>query len=287
MRYFINETFIAELSQQVFSLHKPFKQQIIDVYKNGSLLSHKVDYEVQEAAGCILLNEPALNGDVINVRSNVSLDNMQLQVVSDSRKDRADVLYKKWGTASKLMMNNKYEFSIGIGKEVFKFHFGSRLSPLFSSARAILEDIGEFIEGFTEEYIYSKIHANSEELIELLDELANRESNPVENVAYEIDSDGIYKLSNKTGERWVKSKTEIELILARYYGISYSYGSISKSLGDISIEKSTKLPYIDQLLKRLEKDFAAADEYIRGVNSVATFVKGSVNHEFTERTIRF
>ena len=77
--------------------------------------------------------------------------------------------------------------------------------------------------------------------------------------------------------------------MARYYGISYRYGSIRKEVGDISIEKSTKLPYIDNLLDRLKDQFEEADKVIRGLNTVASAIKGGDNYSYEdwERTTNF
>ena len=148
---------------------------------------------------------------------------------------------------------------------------------MFTSSKKIYEDIGEFLEGFTEEYINSMIYRNSNEVIELIDELAEQ---GIQNVHYEIDSDGNYIGDNRAIKNWVKFKTEIDLILARYFGISYKYGTVKKTVGDITIEKSTKLPYIDNLLDRLKKQFQEADDVIKGVNSVVSTVKAIVNYKY-------
>ena len=112
---------------------------------------------------------------------------------------------------------------------------------MFTTSKKIYEDIGEFIEGFTEEYINSMIYNNSMELISVLDELAKQEA--VANVTYSQDDDGIYTVSNRMGNNWVRYKTDIDLVLARYFGISYRYGTQSK------------------------------DDYIRGGFAVTTVVK--------------
>ena len=104
----------------------------------------------------------------------------------------------------------------------------------------------------------------------------------VENVTYDVDSDGNYTTTYRAVKNWVRLKTEIELVMARYYGISYRYGTIVKEVGDIHIEKSTKLPYIDNLLDRLKDQFEEADNVIRGVNIVASGVKGINNYSYDD-----
>ena len=188
----------------------------------------------------------------------------------------------------RLKLNNKYEVNICIDKDIFKWNFVSKLSPLLVSSKKIWEDIGEFIEGFTEEFINSKIYQNSVEVIELIDELANQDD-AVENVTYEVDKDGNYTYSNRAVQNWVRYKTNIELIMARYYGISLRYGSTKKQVGDINIEKDIKLPYIDNLLDRLKGQYEEADNVIRGVNTVAYGVKAGTTYSYEnwERTTNF
>ena len=148
---------------------------------------------------------------------------------------------------------------------------------MFTSSKKIYEDIGEFIEGFTEEYINNKIYDNSLAVINLIDEL---KENDVENVTYEIDEDGIYTSKYSAVSNWVRYKTDIDLTMARYFGISYRYGTELKEIGDIKIEKTTKLPYIDNLLEALKKKFDAADEIIKGVNVVASAVKAGTKYKY-------
>jgi hypothetical protein len=105
---------------------------------------------------------------------------------------------------------------------------------------------------------------------------------PVENVTYEIGEDGFYTTKYKAVQDWVRYKTDIDLTLARYFGISYHYGSELKNIGDIKIEKTTKLPYIDNLLDMLRKRFDEADKVIRGTNVVASAVKAGTQYKYDD-----
>ena len=125
------------------------------------------------------------------------------------------------------------------------------------------------------------IYRNSVEVIELIDELANQ-TDAVENVTYEVDADGNYSTTSRAVKNWVRFKTEIDLIYARYYGISYRYGSVRKEIGDISIQKDTKLPYIDNLMARIKDQWEEADAAIRGVNVVASAVKAINNYTYED-----
>lgn len=282
-QYSINETYTAIQGQTMFSIEKPFINDTISVFVNDSLKIHgeEKDYLTVQDTGKIIFNSPLNEGDVISVISTVASDRLSLEVVSAGRADKPNALYKKYGTVNRLKPNNKYEVQICIDKDVFKWFFVSKLSPFFVQPKKIWEDIGEFIEGFTEEYISSMLYRNSVEVIELIDELANGEE-AVENVTYQVDNEGNYIASNRAITNWVKYKTEIDLIYARYFGISYRYGSLEKEVGDIRIRKETKLPYIDNLLDRLKDQFDEADRVIRGFNSVASAVKATINYKYDD-----
>jgi len=238
--YSINENFTATDGQQVFNIEKPFINDTISVFINGNLqtLGEDKDYLTVQDTGKVIFHNPLNEGDIVSVISNIASNKVNLEIVSTGRADKPNALYKKYGTVKRLKENNKYEVQICIDKEIFKWYFVSKLNPLFVSSKKIWEDIGEFIEGFTEEYINSMIYRNSVEVVELIDELANQDE-AVENVTYEIDNDGNYTTTYRAIRNWVKFKTEIDLVMARYYGISYRYGSVRKEVGDIAIEKST------------------------------------------------
>lgn len=289
-KYSVNENYVASNEQQVFNIEKPFVNDTISVFVNGVLqvLGEDKDYLTVQDTGKVIFNEPLSEGDIVSVISTVSSNKINLEIVSSGKADKPNALYKKYGTVKRLKPNNVYEVQLCLDKDIIKWNFVSHLNPLFVSSKKIWEDIGEFIEGFTERYINSMLYRNSVEVIELIDELANQEE-AVENVTYEVNEDGNYTTAYRAVKNWVKFKTEIELVMARYYGISYRYGSIRKEVGDISIEKSTKLPYIDNLLDRLKDQFEEADKVIRGLNTVASAIKGGDNYSYEdwERTTNF
>lgn len=282
-QYSINENYIATEGQQVFVIEKPFINDTISVFVNGLLqaLGGDKDYLTVQDTGKVIFNQPLLEGDMVSIVSNVASNRINLEVVSSGRADKPNALYKKYGTVKRLKENNKYEVHICLGKELFSWNFISKLNPLFVSSKKIWEDIGEFIEGFTEEYINSMLYRNSIEVIELIDELANQDD-AVENVTYEVDADGNYITNSRAVKNWVRYKTEIDLVYARYYGISYRYGSIRKEVGDISIQKDTKLPYIENLLDRIKDQWDEADATIRGVNVVASAVKAGTKYSYED-----
>ncbi len=287
-KYMINETYTASQNQHVFSVEKPFINDFISVFVNGALqtFGEDHDYITSPDTGRISFLYPLDAGDTVSIVSKIVSKRLNLEVISPGRADKPNALYKKYGTVERLKSNNKYEVCISIGKdEPVQWHFTTKLSPLFSSAKKIWEDIGEFIEGYTDEYINSMIYRNSVAVLELVDELAEED---IQNVTYEF-ANNEYKWSSTAPKDWVRYKTEMDLVMARYYGISYRYGTQRKEIGDLSIEKSVKLPYIDNLLNGLKANWKEADDKIRGVNVVAYGVKGIDNYTYDDwaRTTNF
>ena len=196
-------------------------------------------------------------------------------------KSNSNSILTRFNSDIKLNENNKYRVGIAIDKDIYEWEFNSKQNPMFTTVKKIYEDIGEFIDGFTEEYISNKIYDNSLAVISLIDELAALET-PVENVTYSQDENGFYTTTYKAVNNWVRYKTDIDLTLARYFGISYRYGSELKNIGDIKIEKTTKLPYIDNLLDMLRKQWDEADKTIRGTNVVASAVKAGTQYKYDD-----
>ena len=289
-KYSINENYVASNGQQVFNIEKPFVNDTISIFVNGILqvLGEDKDYLTVQDTSKIIFNKPLAEGDIVSVISTIASNKINLEIISSGKADKPNSLYKKYGTVKRFKPNNVYEVQLCLDKDIIKWNFVSHLNPLFISSKKIWEDIGEFIEGFTERYINSMIYRNSVEVIELIDELTNQEE-AIENVTYETNEDGDYITTYRAVRNWVKFKTEIELVMARYYGISYRYGSTRKEVGDISIEKSTKLPYIDNLLDRIKDQFEEADKVIRGLNNIASAVKAGTNYSYEdwERTTNF
>ncbi len=287
-RYFINETYTASAGQQVFNIEKPFINDAISVFLNGQLqtFGSDKDYVTSQDTGRVVFRCPLQAGDTVAVVSNIMSRRLNLEVISPGKADKPNALYKKYGTVERLKSNNKYEVCICVGQELFRWNFSTKLNPMFSSTKKVWEDIGEFIEGFTDEYISSMLYRNSVAVLELVDELKEED---IENVTYQLNGDGEYTWSHSAPKDWVRYKTEIDLIMARYYGISLRYGDQKKSVGDISIEKSIKLPYLDDLLGRLKNNWKEADDKIRGVNVVAYGVKGIDDYVYDDwaRTTNF
>lgn len=286
--YSIRENYIAKENQQIFVMDKPFVQGSINVYLNGALqnFGDKSDYTTLPDNGKIIFNRKISEGDIISIISNREVEN--IQIMSFGKRDTTNALYKKYSSIQKLNFNNRYRIHLKVNDKDIDWQFITKLTPMFTTVKKIQEDIGEFIQGFTEEYIMSIIHRNSWEIVnrinESLEDDEASENMIIEDSVNPDTTTNEYTSPNRTVSKWVRIKTEIDLIYARYYGISYNYGSVSKTIGDITIEKSTKLPYIDELLKRLKQELEDVEEAIfGGINFIGSAVKGSVNYQYSER----
>lgn len=278
--YYVNSTYTAKDMQQSFKVGMPFVNDHISVFLNGELVSmgKDADYVTLPDTGRIAFNTPLTEGDSVSVVSVAQDSRLSLEVISRNSKSKREALFKKYGDERKLAYNNVYEVNIVINGEPVNWKFESKRSPFFASVKEIFMDIGEFIEGYTEKQVSDFIYSNSMQVCELIDSLA---ANDINNVSYTVIED-LYETNDRAVKNWVKYKTETDLIYARYYGISNRYGSIKKEIGDIKVEKSVKLPYIDNLLKRILDWYDEADQEIRGVNSVVSFIKAGNKYKYDD-----
>lgn len=247
---------------------------ITSIFLDGELLTADEDYFVK--------NNKVVFADLPDDSNLTVIHNIDTtKTLINPRKSNSNSILTRFNSNIKLNENNKYRVGIAIDKDIFEWEFNSKQNPMFCTTKKIYEDIGEFIDGFTEEYISNKIYDNSLAVISLIDELAALET-PIKNVTYEQDADGFYTTKYKAVNNWVRYKTDIDLTLARYFGISYHYGSELKNIGDIKIERTTKLPYIDNLLDMLRKQWDEADKTIRGTNVVASAIKAGTRYKYDD-----
>jgi hypothetical protein len=238
----------------------------------------------------VRVSNPLTQNDLLNVL--ITKESNTLSVLTSANVNKPNTLFNKYqpkDATGKLLQNNRYLIHLNIDGEIIESSFRTKPNPMFATVKQIREDIGEFIPDYTDEYIESVIYQKSINVIDLIDTLKNQDD-PIENVTYDTEAGtGTYTTSDKAVKNWVRYATDIQLIYAKYFGISYNYGSIKKTIGDITIERNTKLPYIDQLLDWLKKAFDEADAIIRGINVVASFVKAKTKYSYEdwERTTNF
>ena len=248
------------------------QDSILSVFLNEEPIS---DYTFDENNN-IILNEPTDNISEVNVYKKIDTLN-STSIIFPGKANKSNSLFSRYSDTNNLLVNNKYKLHVLIDDTSIDSVFNSKLSPMVIQTNLIFKEIGEFIEGYTDQDVSERIYNYSKELVELIDELANQED-PVTNVTYTVDEDGNYTFSNKmVAKNYVLAKTAIDLIYSRYFGISLRYGSIKKQIGDIDVERTTKLPYVDTLLGRYQKMLEDAESIIKGRTIAVSAVRAGTN----------
>ena len=280
--YIIKENFIALESQREFKVRKPFIEGAINVYINNALQSFgsDADYITLPNEGIVIFTRPLEEEDKVTIETKENTT----KILSYGKRDSINAAFQRFSSIPKLNFNNRYKVRITLDNNPIEWSFSTMLTPYWSTIKKIQEDIGEFIPGFTDEYIASVIHRNSWELLQRIQEAEESGSDGLNEGAVEsttANADNEYESKSRLINNWVRYKTEIDLIYARYYGISFQYGTKEKSIGDIKIRNERKLPYIDNLLDKLNGYLKDAENAIFGsMNFAATFQKGSTKYDY-------
>ena len=298
-QYQISELHMSNTNGDLFKIGVPYSSSDkISVLLNDEQTSFNIEQvdETDEEGNitntyeAVRVSNPLTQDDLLNVL--ITKESNTLSVLTSANVNKPNTLFNKYqpkDATGKLLQNNRYLIHLNIDGEIIESSFRTKPNPMFATVKQIREDIGEFIPDYTDEYIESVIYQKSMNVIDLIDTLKNQDD-PIENVTYDTEAGtGTYITSDKAVKNWVRYATDIQLIYAKYFGISYNYGSIKKTIGDITVERNTKLPYIDQLLDWLKKAFDEADAIIRGINVVASFVKAKTQYSYEdwERTTNF
>lgn len=298
-QYQISELHMSNTNGDLFKIGVPYSSSDkISVLLNDEQTSFNIEQvdETDEEGNitntyeAVRVSNPLTQDDLLNVL--ITKESNTLSVLTSANVNKPNTLFNKYqpkDATGKLLQNNRYLIHLNIDGEIIESSFRTKPNPMFATVKQIKEDIGEFIPDYTDEYIESVIYQKSMNVIDLIDTLKNQDD-PIENVTYDTEAGtGTYITSDKAVKNWVRYATDIQLIYAKYFGISYNYGSIKKTIGDITVERNTKLPYIDQLLDWLKKAFDEADAIIRGINVVASFVKAKTQYSYEdwERTTNF
>ena len=179
-------------------------------------------------------------------------------------------LFKRYGKQEWLVSNRVYRLQVTLkGQEPTETHFTSLLSPCLATVKEIRRDTGKYTEDMSDEEILAWIYEMSLHVEEL------------DSDDTELDAAGLLKQK----KRWVRYRTDCELIETIYLGLSKNYGTFKKSVGDLSISNEQDLPLLDTLLKRFQQKADEAEALITGASgtTVASFVKASNTSTYDER----
>lgn len=172
-----------------------------------------------------------------------------------------------------LKANNVYRTQIRFKNgETFEWKHISKIEPMLVSVTKIRNDTGELLTDVSDEQIARAIYYNSFEVCELTDEVFSDISSNDDNY--------------KTRCQWVRYKTNMDFVYAAYLTLSQKKGSISKSIGELSISQTFSVPALDNMLKGFKTKLKRAEDALTGrEHSVAIFVKAGNNYPYPERSM--
>lgn len=221
---------------------------------NDKILLFGVDYTINENE--LIFSEPLCIYDKIIIKDSI-LNNVKLITKNSYSKN---ALFKYYSSNVKFKFNQVYEFVISLNNKDYTNKFNSKHNPFYTTIENIRIDTGDLLANVSDNQIANVIYMNSKEALEKIEE-------------NEID------ISQKIPtyvKNYVRYKTDIDFCYAIYLSISGKYGSYSKKIGDIQIDNTFKLPYLQEMIGRFKELLKPNEELLSsnaGAGTVASFVK--------------
>lgn len=251
------DEFIIKTTDRVFNLsnitYKPNTNSIL-VYYNGLVLnpdkyieidSHTVTIKFEPELNDILVVAPVINNAI-------SISNVNGDIVGS----RQDSLFKRYGGEKRLMNNQLYSLEIMLNGKAHKYTFTSAYSPLFSSVKIIRSDLLEALQDIDDDTINFTIWQNSLLVMEIADAVTISIDAPI-----------------TAAKNWVRYKTELDLLNTIYINIATNAGSIQKTLGNMQISKSVKIPYLDEMLKVIKRKLNGEESKLKSSFAGGTYMR--------------
>ena len=217
----------------------------------------------------IIFAEPLEVGSMIKITDEVNVTKI---ITKNSYNKNA--LFNVYSSEQKFKYNNKYTFTLNVNEEEHTISFGTQYDPFYCSISKIRSDMGSMINGVTDNQIAKLIYEHSKEVfITMTNNSKTEDLTDIEKKQYI--------------QNIVRYKTDIDLCWLLYYAVSGKYGTITKQIGTIEIEKTTKLPYIETMLKRFQGELQELENQLNdGTNTVVSFVKaGDTSYTVPDRGV--
>lgn len=245
----------------------------LDISVNNINLIKNTDYILQDEE-LIFLN-PLSIADKIIIKDSI-LDNVKL-ITKNSYSQNA--LFKYYTSNAKLKSNQIYSFNINVHGADNTGKFLSKYSPFYSTIDKIRMDTGDLLNNVSDTQIAKIIYLNSKEALEKLEEAVESDT---------ADKSTLTKTPTYA-KNYVRYKTNIDFCYAIYLSISGKYGTQTKKIGDIQIENTVKLPYIDSMIARFKELLKPNADAFGGVSktTTATFVRANKTSYPVDRTAVF
>lgn len=215
-----------------------------------------VDYTLSQEDNVITItfNEEVPKGNVIKIEYDDTFDEYD-KVYSKNPYDKKS-MFSVFTSEQKLRYNHTYSNIDYINDDMFENKYIVEYSPFYTDIKKIRSDTGELLDEVGDEVIARIIYEYSKEAIE-----------KNENEEFEAPVPTYVK-------NFVRYKTDIDLCNSIYLSISGKAGSKSKSINDISVETSIKIPFLEDLLKRFKELLKLNEDAFSKDGSIAiSFVK--------------
>lgn len=267
------ERFVAESGQTEINLTQRYlpNTQSIQVFVNGMFIDPN-DYE-EASDRKIIFKQELVEGCIIIVDHVKKLTPGIRLGTGDIVGSKATSMFKRYDGELHLESNMKYTISLNILGQDLEYTFVSAYSPFYTTLKMIKVDLGRALDGVQEDTINHAIWQNSIAVEELVEEK------------------GAIDLKDKTGKparavtEWVRYKTDLDLLNIAYLSIATNAGSVDKTLGEMRITKSVKIPYLDDLLDYYQKKLDDVEDKIAGigVRGLAMVKAGNTSYPITAR----
>lgn len=258
--------FVLDQPQQLIRLDSayPFRKNVLEVYLNDIPLILNKDY-LEINTNTIKILKPTTKGDCIFVYNPGNIDNVIKEDLVEEKKKVShdeDYVLKYYNASQNLMYNQQYVLKVKVGNISDEIKFSSKYSPLYSTVKIIRQDLLEIIDLIKDDDICFTIWENS-----LLANEISKDKIPEDKPSY-------------AAKQFVRYKTEIDLIFAIYLAISGKAGSISKRLGNLTIEKTIKIPFLKDMLEELKNKLKEWEDMLRGMGKTGIKAKkaGKTNY---------
>lgn len=179
-------------------------------------------------------------------------------------------LFRKYQSQPVLEANRIYKMNLKFKHQpLVELKFTTTLDPCLATVKEIKRDLGKFIEEVADEVLLKIIFENSQ----LVEDLAGDGA--------DLSGDSLLKVKKK----WVRFKTDCDLVETIYLGMAKDFGTFKKVIGDITISNTQNLPGLETLLKRFKDKVQEAEDELAGSsgNFVSSFVKASNTYTYSER----
>lgn len=220
----------------------------IKVFVNDYELRFNQDYNVE--GNTLKFSNPLMTGDKITIKDSIL---NSVKIVSKSSYDR-NSLFKMYSDKVKLRYNHTYKMIMSVLETDYELSFMTKYDPFYAAVDKIRLDTGDMLEHTSDEQIAKVIYSNSKDALQLLGE----------------DVDVVPKYA----KNYVRYKTDIDLCYALYLSMTGKVGSYSKRVGDITIESSTKLPFLKDMIGRFKELLKPNEDLMNSEDvGVLSFVK--------------